>query len=207
MFIWTWSWQCFGSTRYQSWASHDPGNVLFFAKILFAFVMQNWGKFATKVSRYLMVNEIFSVSNEIGELKLILGQLTWYEIANRCALNYRVPDQEIRIVGYKGFLTAFGLGSLENKAYVWVVSWHSHFMCLYCQAWQIVLNYLSFEFSDMIKWAMFFQRYVPDVSDIKAEIWDARREALASPAKFPQHSWLLVPPFAMSCSGATVPPL
>ena len=31
----------------------------------------------------------------------------------------------------------------------------------------------------------------------------ARREALASPAKFPQHSWLLAPLFAMGCSGAT----
>ena len=31
-----------------------------------------------------------------------------------------------------------------------------------------------------------------------------RREALASPAKFPQHCVLLIPPAAISCSGATV---
>ena len=76
--------------------------------------MQNWGKFVAKVTRYLMVNEIISISNEIGEFELILGQLTRYEVAIWWAINDRIPDQEIWIVGHKEILTAFGLCSFND---------------------------------------------------------------------------------------------
>ena len=36
---------------------------LCFAKTLFAFIMQNWGEFAAKIARYLMINEIISIGD------------------------------------------------------------------------------------------------------------------------------------------------
>ena len=42
-----------------------------------------------------MINEIISICDKIGEFELILGQLTLYKVAIWCAINYRIPDQEI----------------------------------------------------------------------------------------------------------------
>ena len=62
-----------------------------------------------------MINEIISIGNEIEEFELILGQLTWYEVPIWCTLNYRIPYQEIWIVGDEEFPDAFGPCYFDDK--------------------------------------------------------------------------------------------
>ena len=59
-----------------------------------------------------MINEIVSVGDEITQFQLILGQLTSDQIRVRYPFNYRIPDQEIWIVGGKERLSTFVLVSV-----------------------------------------------------------------------------------------------
>ena len=116
--------------------------------------------------RDIMVNEIITIGDKIGEFELILGQLTWYKIPIWCTINYRIPDQEIWVVGNKEILTVYGPCSFDDKMNMRAIGWYDPFMHLNRQTRQIVLNYLSFEFPDRVKRIMFPQRHMPDVLDI-----------------------------------------
>ena len=62
-----------------------------------------------------MINEIISVGDEITQFQLILGQLMSDKITVRYPFTYRVPDQEIWIVGGKERLAVFVLVSFNYE--------------------------------------------------------------------------------------------